>query len=105
MIGLIFAGMASKFGIDQFFHIFAGCTVNGVRIALNYGFFGIFAAGLSMIGLPEILASKVINNEQRAKNSLKHKVRIAICLLLVCGVCSQTIIPVHIVSYLHSLLY
>lgn len=96
MIGTIFAGMAGGFGIDQLLHIFAEGTINGVSIALSYGFLGIFAAGLSMIGLPEILASKVINDEQSAKNSLKHKVRIAICLLLVCGICSQTIIPVHI---------
>ena len=90
MNGLIFAGMAGGFGIDQLFHIFAEGTINGVSIALNYCFLGIFAAGLSMIGLPEISASKAINNEQRAKNLPKHKVRIAICLLLVCGVCSQT---------------
>lgn len=96
MIGTILAGIVSGCGIGQMLHVFSEGTVNGVSVALSYGFLGIFAAGLTAIGLPEYLAEKITNKKQHSNNSFTHKGRTAMFLLLVCGICSQTIIPVHI---------
>lgn len=96
VIGTLLAGMVSNYGIGQIIQVFSTGTTNGVSIALSYGFLGIFAAGLTAIGLPGYLTSKFANDSQQSKYSTSSKIRIALLLLLLCGICSQTIIPVHI---------
>ena len=46
---------------------FSAGTTNGVTIALNYGFLGIFAAGLNAIELPKQLMYLIIQKQNSTK--------------------------------------
>ncbi len=96
ILGTFIAGISSGMSLSQTLIAFFAGTTNGVTIALNYGFLGIFAAGLNAIELPKQLMYLTIQKQNSAKFSPSKKVNISMLFLLICGICSQTIIPIHI---------
>ncbi|MDR2435787.1 MAG: hypothetical protein LBD33_00515 [Puniceicoccales bacterium] len=92
--GTVAAGLFGGMSFDHLMRVFSAGVAGGVNIALSYAFLGMFAVGLTAVGLPKFLAAKVVSFRDGC--SPKEKVCHAMVFLLLCGVASQTIIPIHI---------
>ncbi|MDR3274069.1 MAG: hypothetical protein LBS87_01920 [Puniceicoccales bacterium] len=94
VVGTLTAGFFGGMPLGRVIQVFSEGISGGVNIALSYAFLGMFAAGLTAIGIPEFFASKIANFEDGCP--MKTGVRRAMLFLFFCGIASQTIIPVHI---------
>ncbi|MDR1255534.1 MAG: TRAP transporter large permease subunit [Puniceicoccales bacterium] len=94
IFGTIAAGLFGGMPLGHVLQVFSSGIAGGVNIALSYALLGMFAVGLTSIGLPEFLASKITNSCH--KLSPKVEIRRAVIFLLLCGIASQTVIPIHI---------
>jgi predicted histidine transporter YuiF (NhaC family) len=94
VFGAIVAGLLGGVPFGHVVEIFSEGISGGANIALSYAFLGMFAVGLTTMGLPELLVSKI--TDIGAKHSPRSSAYCAMAFLLICGIFSQTIIPVHI---------
>jgi predicted histidine transporter YuiF (NhaC family) len=93
IFGTVVAGLLGGMPLSHVMQVFSDGIAGGVGIALSYAFLGMFAVGLTAIGLPEFLAAKIVGFHS---DSPRVKIRYAMAFMLLCSIASQTIIPIHI---------
>jgi predicted histidine transporter YuiF (NhaC family) len=94
IIGAVTAGLVGGMSLEHTLDAFLGGISGGVNVALSYALLGMFATGLTATGLPEFLASKIAHSSD--SRSLRAELCRAMLFIWLCGIASQTIIPIHI---------
>lgn len=69
---------------------------NGASIALSYAMLGAFAMAIGHSGLPQQLSAAAIRSLQRKEGEAKFLKWTLIAMLLVMGIMSQNLVPIHI---------
>ena len=69
---------------------------NGAQIALSYVMLGAFAMAIAYSGLPRTIANVIINRLDGAKSKGNRIKWALIGMLIVMGIMSQNLVPIHI---------
>ena len=100
LIGSVLAGVLSKQGISSTLSQFSNGITAGAEVALNYAFLGVFAASLSKIGFTDYISSVTLKMFAKDGGSDSSKIRAKVVFLelflLIFGIFSQNLIPIHI---------
>lgn len=100
-VGALVGGLLAGMGLDQTMLAFEDGLAGGAKIALSYALLGAFAMAVSSSGLPQLLATFIMDKvgvsdeSQRARAVLAAK-WLTILGILAMSVMSQNLIPVHI---------
>lgn len=95
IVGALVGGLASGLDMAGTLEAFSKGLGNGAETALSYALLGAFAMGIAHSGLPEFIASKVIESTRRNPKSTAIKWAV-VCVLFLLGCFSQNLIPIHI---------
>ncbi len=93
ILGALIAGITAGISPAVITEHFTSGAANAANIALSYGLLGAFANGLSCSGITEKLTR--LFDRQKNNKSVLYKVYLLFMLLLM-GIASQNMIPVHI---------
>ena len=100
LIGSVLAGFLSKQDISSTLSQFSNGITAGAEVALNYAFLGVFAASLSKIGFTDYISSITLKMFAKDKagdpKKIQTKVIFLELFLLIFGIFSQNLIPIHI---------
>ena len=100
LIGSVLAGILSKQSIGDTLSQFSNGITAGAEVALNYAFLGVFAASLSKIGFTDYISSMTLKMFAKDKvcdpKKIQTKVIFLELFLLMFGIFSQNLIPIHI---------
>ena len=100
LIGSVLAGILSKQSIGDTLSQFSNGITAGAEVALNYAFLGVFAASLSKIGFTDYISSMTLKMFAKDKvcdpKKIQTKVIFLELFLLIFGIFSQNLIPIHI---------
>ena len=96
LIGALAGGLLAGMGLKETLEAFQNGLANGAQIALSYVMLGAFAMAIAYSGLPRTMADKIIKGLDGADakgNRIKWAI---IALLIVMGIMSQNLVPIHI---------
>lgn len=93
IMGAIVGGITASLSLAVITESFTHGAANAAGVALSYGLLGAFANGLAHSGVTEKLAQ--LFHKNTGKHSVFRKTSLLLVLLLM-GIASQNIIPVHI---------
>jgi predicted histidine transporter YuiF (NhaC family) len=97
--GALVGGVAGGMPLKEVLIVFSSGLGGGTEIALNYAILGAFAAAVAHSGVPIWLSHKLVKfitqRSQNASSQLLLK-RGIVLLLVLMGVMSQNVLPVHI---------
>ncbi|MGO2477520.1 MAG: Na+/H+ antiporter NhaC family protein, partial [Pseudoalteromonas sp.] len=91
------AGLVAGLSLSETIDAFNAGLSGGAEIALSYAMLGAFAVAISKSGLTRILAAKLLEKVENSSNWAETSLSYLILgIILLCGISSQNIIPVHI---------
>lgn len=94
VIGALVGGVVAGLPLADTLTAFQNGVKNGALIALSYAMLGAFAMAIAYSGVPNALASAVINKVKHSKNS---QIKWLVFFVIVLAAClSQNLIPIHI---------
>ncbi|CAM5180942.1 TRAP transporter large permease subunit [Oligella ureolytica] len=96
LIGALSGGLLAGMGLDATLAAFQKGLANGAQIALSYVMLGAFAMAIAYSGLPRTIANAIIQRLDGAEAKSNRIKWSLIGMLIIMGIMSQNIIPIHI---------
>lgn len=94
-IGAVAGGLSGGLDINSTLGAFTDGIGGGANIAISYGMLGAFAMAISVSGIPQWLAGKIITKVKNSNNSSSIRYFLLGSILLM-AFSSQNLVPVHI---------
>ncbi|MDO5668097.1 MAG: Na+/H+ antiporter family protein [Alcaligenaceae bacterium] len=96
LVGALSGGLLAGLGLKETLEAFQTGLANGAQIALSYVMLGAFAMAIAYSGLPRTIANSIIKRLDGAQNKGTRIKWILIGVLVVMGIMSQNLVPIHI---------
>lgn len=96
LVGALSGGLLAGLGLKVTLDAFQTGLANGAQIALSYVMLGAFAMAIAYSGLPRTVANSIIQRLDSAENKGTRIKWILIGILIVMGIMSQNLVPIHI---------